>query len=45
MPSPLQILLPGEPQEKTYLKISAAGTIDLEDNLWKKLNDVADKAP
>jgi len=39
-----EILLPGEPQEKVYEKVIAAGSVNMEDNLWKKLQDVAAKA-
>lgn len=44
MPGVNEIMLPGEPQEKVYVKTMAEGALNIEDNLWKKLQDKAAEA-
>ena len=44
LPGVDEILVPGERGDRVFEQISAAGVVELDDRVWRELNEVADSA-
>ena len=44
LPGVDEILVPGERGDRVFERITAAGALDLDDRVWRELNEVADSA-
>jgi len=44
LPDVAEILVPGERGDRVFEQITAAGVVELDDRVWRELNEVADSA-
>ena len=44
LPGVDEILVPGERGDRVHERITAAGTLELDDRVWRELNEVAASA-